>query len=188
VTSDSGSVVLNYSTPRVLLDRPYLHRSKNAVTGLVFLAAMGAIGAWMFFQIPATRAFPYLIARVLLGCVAPACWAAMVIFGVKAFRDDRDNARITLEGIEVKNRAYPWDSIGAVYATKMHRSVMIQFELRHFPDPSKQFASVFHMPRQLPTTPFLALEEFEKLLDDLTAEVLPQHPHVKLDRVPRSGD
>jgi hypothetical protein len=180
-------VVLSYSTPRILLDRPYRHRSGNAVAGIVTVAVMGCICGGMAMAMSRSSATPFVVGRMVLGCLALACAAGLVTLVVKAYRDDRDHVRITHEGIELKSQVYPWESIGFVYGIKLARGVMIQFELRDVRDRSKQFGPVFHVPRQVLTTPFPTLEEFEQLIDALTAEVLPQHPHLKLERGPRSG-
>jgi hypothetical protein len=156
------------------------------VAALVFLAVAGLIGTFIFFRIPDLRQFPFMVGRLLAGGIALACWAALVMSGVKAYLDESDNARITTEGIEVKNRIYLWESIGDVYSIKLAKGVMIQFDLRDMRDSSKKSGFVLHMPTRVLMSPFLTPEEFQQLLDDLTAEVLPQHPHLKLDPVPRN--
>ncbi len=178
--------LLNYSTPRVLFDRGYRHRSWNQVVGGAVLLVFAAFVVWMLGKIPPNSPMPFTASRIILWVLAAACAFGVGWLGYKWVRNDVDNARVTEEGIEAGRRVYRWDAITTVSGTRMAGGILVQFELRREAGASA-FMTILPT-RALMTTPLLTTTEFEQLLDDLDAHVVPHHPHVTLDRVPRTSD
>ena len=178
--------VLSYSTPRVLFDRPYRHRSSNQVAGAAVLLLAAGFVVFMAGKLPsAPLPLPFHVSRIVIWMLGAGCVYGFAWLCFKWFRNDADNARITEEGVEVKQRVYPWDTIATVYGANVAGGIMIQFEVRNSGKSKWWMRTV--PARALMTTPFLSPREFENLMDDLCRHVAPLHPHVKLDRVPRTS-
>lgn len=177
---------LSYSAPRCLFDRGYRHRSWNQVIVGAVLLVFAAFVGWMLGKIPPNPPMPFTAPRVVLWVIAAACVLGVGWLGYKWIRNDVDNARVTEEGIEIGRRVYPWESITTVHGKNVAGGIMAQLDLRREAG-AGAFMTILRT-RALMTTPFLTRGEFEKLMDDLAAQVVPHHPHVKLDRVPRTSD
>jgi hypothetical protein len=147
---------------------------------------LGGFTFWGAGKVPRDDSIPFTIARGVVWSIPLGCAAGVVWFGYKWVQNAADNARITDEGIEVKQDLYPWEQVAAVYGTRMAGGIMIQFDPRSVP--SKTIGGLgMVMPRSLMTTPFLKAPEFESLMDALETQIVPLYPHVNLDRVVRTS-
>lgn len=177
--------VLSYSTPRTLFDRPYRYRSRNQAIGGAIIVFLGCIVFGFSQVVEISGGTERVVARAIFWSIEALLALALAVICVQWLRDDVAAARITDEGILRRRTLYPWGRIGSVHGKRSAGSILLEFNLR--PQSADSFGSMT-LPKSLMTTPLLSVEEFGELMDLLDAQVVPHHPHVKLDRVPRSPD
>jgi hypothetical protein len=177
-----ASSVLDYSTPRSFFEREYRYRSWNGAAGAVVLFGFAAFAAFMACSIPAAPGIAMKVARTLLWGVVALCaaGAGWVLFNV--LRNSVDLARVTEEGIEQNRRVYPWGQVGGLGGTAVVGGVLLEFQTRSGGTPS------LGLLRTVMFTPPLKREEFDTLIRMLTDYLAAEHPHVKVNPTPRSGE
>ncbi len=177
--------VLGYSTPRTLFDRPYRYRSWSQAIGGGVIVFVGCVLLGISQVVEIRGGTEGAAARAIFWSVGALLALALAVVCVQWLRDDVAAARITDEGIHVRRTLYPWGRIGSVYGSRMAGGIVVEFNVRR---PSADSFEFITLPKRLMTTPPLSLEEFGALMDLLDAQVVPHHPHVKLDRAPRASD
>jgi hypothetical protein len=174
--------VLGYSTPRCFFEREYHFRSWNGVVGAAVLLGAAGFAALMARFIPPTSGLPMRVAHAALWTVAGLCaaGAGWVLFNL--LRDRVDLVRITEEGIEQNRRLYPWGGVAALGGTAVVGGILLEFQTRPASGPSVGLL------RTVMTTPPLKRDEFEALLQVLSDHLATEHPHVKVNPVPRAAE
>ena len=176
---------LGYANPRVFFAGARRYRSAQGFWGMPFGAAaavgLGYLAAQFMWGWGVREALPARWAWAgLVGALA-ALMAAATAYGAWGWAVRLEvPVRVTEEGVERGRRVWRWQAISEFGGTISGPGGRVQ--LTFVPGRGQ-----LRFPRPLWTTPSLTTPQFTDVVDRVTPFLAEHHPHVRVDRTPRSS-
>lgn len=175
---------LGYANPKVFFAGANRYRSRQGIWGIAACSVL-AVG-FCFVAVALARSRG-------LGGPAPVRWAFTASFGAAAaflvgllacavwawIVRHETPVRVTEDGVERGRRGWTWQQVSGFGGTRAGRGVVLGFTVGR---------GHIRFPRDLATTPPLTEAEYADLVERLTTYLAEHHPHVRVEKTPRSSD